>query len=94
MSSFKPVQQDADQMREVAADLAKGAADLASISEAIALAGFPHLHVGNYDQLKRARAYVDNYVHAAKKALRIAREARNDFATPLNGSEKRGRKGS
>jgi hypothetical protein len=92
MSSFKPVQQDAAQIKEVASDLAKGAADLAAISEAIELAGFPHLHVGNYDQLKRARAYVDNYVHAAKKALRTAREARNDFATPLNGTAKKSRK--
>jgi uncharacterized protein YukE len=83
MPLHKPVKQNAEQMREVATDLAAGAADLQAICDGISQAGFTDLEVTHYDQLRRAREYVDNYVHAAKKALRDARESRGDFATPM-----------
>lgn len=83
MPLHKPVSQTTDQMREVAEDLAKCAADLLGISVGIQQSGFSELAVTHYDQIRRAREYVDNYVHAAKKALRDAREERQDFASPL-----------
>lgn len=81
MPLHKPVQQSAEQLRSVATEIARAAADLRGIAEAMEQAQFPDLVVTNYDQLFRAQGYVDNYCHAAKKALREARDERADFAT-------------
>jgi hypothetical protein len=82
MPLHRPVKQSADQLRRVADEIAKKAADLQAIAEAMKEADFRELEINNYDQLRRAQEYVDNYANAAKSAIRKAREARGDFATP------------
>jgi hypothetical protein len=82
MPLHKPVKQSAEQLRSVADDIAKKAAELQGLAEAMKESGFDALEITNYDQLRRAQEYVDNYAHAAKSAIRKAREARGDFATP------------
>jgi acyl-CoA reductase-like NAD-dependent aldehyde dehydrogenase len=81
MPLHKPVKQNAQQLRQVADEIAKKAADLQALAMAMEESGFPELDVTNYDQLRRALEYVDNYGHAAKSAIRKAREARGDFGS-------------
>lgn len=87
MPLHKPVKQSAVQIRQVAEEIAKKVDELKALAVTMELSGFPELDVTNYDQLRRAQEYVDNYTHAAKSAIRKAREARGDFATP-NGPKK------
>jgi acyl-CoA reductase-like NAD-dependent aldehyde dehydrogenase len=84
MPLHKPVKQSAAQLRHVAEEIARKAAELQALAIVMEESGFPELDVTNYDQLRRAQVYVDNYAHAAKSAIRQAREARGDFGTPNN----------
>lgn len=81
MPLHKPVKQSAAQLRQVADEIAKKAADLQAIAIELEISGFPELVVTNYDQLRRAQEYVDNFAHAAKTAIRKAKESRGDFGT-------------
>ncbi len=81
MPLHKPVTQTAEQLKQVANDIQRQAQELHAFATGMELIGFASLDITNYDQLRRAQEYLDNYVHAAKTALRKARNQRGDFAT-------------
>lgn len=90
MPLHKPQQQSAEQLREVAKEMAAQALSLQGLAQAMEDAKLPELKVNNYDQLRRAAEYVVNYSQAAQKALRKAREERGDFGVPArNGVHKK-----
>lgn len=94
MPIHQPTTQTAEQLKELGADFVRIGSEIASIAIAVKEAGFESLSINNYDQVKRAREYAENYVHAIKRAIREARESRGDFAKQGNAkkSSKKGQK--
>lgn len=83
-----PTTQTAEQLKELGADFVRIGGEIAAIAAAVKEAGFESLSINNYDQVKRAREYAENYVHAIKRAMREAREVRGDFAKQTKASKK------
>jgi hypothetical protein len=98
MPIHKPIDATPENMRTIANEIARCAADLLAVADAAKAAGFDELKVTGYGQLRSAAKFANNFVAAAKNGLWKAREQRGDFGVippeeqeKANGS-RRGRK--
>lgn len=81
MSIKRPIETTPENLKAIADELQRCAADLSAISEATRDAKFVHLEVTNFGQLKNAVRFSNNFLAAARDALWRAKEQRGDFGT-------------
>lgn len=79
MPIHKPIEATPENLRTLAGEIARCAADLTAISDAASEGGFSDLMVTGYGQLRDAAKFTNNFVAAARNALWKARESRGDF---------------
>ena len=83
----KPVAVTPDNLRNLAKHIEQTATHLRSVAESMELDHFDVMDVSSYDQMKRAKKYLDNFVSAALGGLREKRDETGQF--PQNGQKKK-----
>jgi hypothetical protein len=95
MAIHKPIATTPENLKAIAEQLQRCAADLSAVAESVSDAHLEDpLMVTNFGQLKNAVKFSNNFLSAARDALWQAKEKRGDFGTleHANGTATRVRK--